>query len=101
MFVMIMASSIYRRLPHHAFPISQEKLQKLLPTHFRITRDSLSGIYLTIKSSAHKGMAGTIIIEDTSGFHRGENLFVATKSREILVLQYRDSDFKSLASLSV
>ena len=53
------------------------------------------GIYPHNQVITHKGMAGTIIIEDTSGFNEKTSLPL---NAGILVLQYRDSDFKSLAS---
>jgi len=84
---------------HHSFPLNPKQLAEL-PTHFRITEGQVKSIYPQKRIVTHQGPAGSIIIEDTSGFHRGKPLCFS-HVREILVLQYKDSDFKTLSSLRV
>jgi hypothetical protein len=79
---------------HKAFPVSGEYL-KQIPTYFRATKEMLCRIYDENNFVSHYGKEGTIIIEDTSGFHRGSPL-PPGKTRDILMIEYLDSDFSAL-----
>ncbi len=80
---------------HKKFPMSQQALLNI-PPYFRIQKEQLERIYGSSSVFVqHTGVAGTIIIEDTSGFHRGSPLHPGS-IRDIMVLEYLDSDLRKL-----
>lgn len=78
---------------HHPFPTNQSYR---FPEYFRASKTQLSSLYQEDNFRTLEGSMGTVIIEDTSGFHRGRPL-PPKCSRDILVIQYRDTDIPSLA----
>lgn len=82
---------------HKGFPLKEDIL-KSMPPYFRISKEQLLSIYKDNSLVVgHCGLAGTIIIEDTSGFHRGAPL-LSDATRDIFVLEYLDSDLRALSS---
>ena len=85
--------SSHKKFPLSDFPVSN--LQSI-PEYFRINQDHISSIYGKDSIRTFEGCKGTIIIEDTSGFHRG-NPLEPGEYRDILVLQYKDLEIANLA----
>lgn len=80
---------------HKPFNISRTDLYSM-PAYYRASRDQLSSLYSNDSDYiAHYGTAGTIIAEDTSGFHCGAPL-AALATRDILMLEYIDTDLAKL-----
>ncbi|WP_206749633.1 phytanoyl-CoA dioxygenase family protein [Synechococcus sp. N19] len=79
---------------HKKFPFVNEELSSI-PTYFRIEDDHLEKMYGSDKMKTFELSAGSILLEDTSGFHRGLPLQTG-KTREVIVLTYKDVDFSRL-----
>lgn len=79
---------------HLAFPSSFPPLNSI-PAYFRTNQETLSKLYSPNSLQTMTGKQGTIIIEDTSGFHRGLPLLHA-KTRDVVIIQLKDSHFSDL-----
>jgi hypothetical protein len=99
--VFVYLSDVDEQSGAHQFIASSHKpfptlYSSSFPNYFRATKSQLLSLYTEDNFCTFKGDMGTVIIEDTSGFHRGCPLH-PNCSRDILMLQYRDSDIPSLS----
>ena len=79
---------------HLAFPSTFPPLTSI-PTYFRASESIMNTLYPTSSLQTFVGKKGTIIVEDTSGFHRGLPL-MPDCIRDILIVQLKDSHFSDI-----
>jgi len=76
---------------HLPFSLSKRDLDKF-PPYFRLSQKDIGKIFPDGDIVTQYGYAGTVVVEDTSGFHRGEPL-EAGKTRDMIVLKLMDDDW--------
>lgn len=72
-----------------------EMIHKVLQPSFRIDDISIANMYGSQSICRHLGPAGTVIIEDTSGFHKGTKLALDSH-RDILSFIYESGRFNAI-----
>jgi len=76
------------------FPLDKPSLAKM-PTYFRANKQSLQNLYGPDDMLTLEGLEGTVIIEDTSCFHRGCPM-AEGQFRDMVVLQFKDCNLGDL-----